>query len=118
MEEFNPSSLPSSPSLPLQRKMLSSRRSSSHRPVQNDSVRMVYNNQGTVSNLLEEAERCLLCLVDLLPDSFSSDGGVTGLSLGSDLTELGDVLSDLLLLRGIKLILELVHSYDPHERYG
>ncbi len=78
---------------------------------------MICDNQVAVSYFLEEAERRLLCLVDLLPDSISSDCAVTGLSLGSDLMELGEVLSDLLLLRGIKLVLELVHSCEPHKYY-
>ena len=94
--------------------MLRSRRSSSHRPIQND-CQDGYDNQEIVSYLLEEAKRRLLCLVDLLPDRIGSDLTITGLPLGSDLTELGDMLSDLLLLRGVKLILELVHSCKPHE---
>ena len=97
---------------------MSSPRSFSHRPIHNDIVRMVRGDQREVSHLLEKAERRLLCLVDLFPDSLGSDRAVTSLSLGSDLTEFGDVLGDLFLLRGIELILELVHSYEPDKYYG
>jgi hypothetical protein len=52
----------------------------------------------------------LLCLIDFLPDGIGSGLTITGLTLGGDLTELGDMLSHFILLGGIELILELVHS--------
>lgn len=65
--------------------------------------------------LAEETQGCLLCLVDLHPNSLSVDGGVGGLSLDSKFAKLRDELSNLLLFGLIDLVLELVHSYKKVE---
>ena len=48
--------------------------------------------------------------VDLGLDALSVDRGVVGLALRGELTEFKDECGDLVLLRGIDLVLELVHS--------
>ena len=61
-------------------------------------------------HLLEETEGRLLGLGNLLPDSVGADLLIAGLALDGHLAKLVDELSDLLLLSGIKLILEVVHG--------
>lgn len=61
-------------------------------------------------HLLEESQRSVLCGIDGRLDLLGGHGSVTGLALDGEFTEFGDELGNLLLLRGVELVLELVHG--------
>lgn len=69
----------------------------------------------STTNLLEQAERSILCLADLFADGVGRKGGITSLSFGSEFPEFSDELGNLILLSSIELILEFSHSYDTEE---